>query len=757
MGVLNMVSSNNSISLSNEELSLALDKINKELSLAKEKLAVAKREVAEARKEAAAAKEEAAKQKARGDKWSNRYQSLVNYIKERGDIMKKTVHGLKDVYGFFDKITYENVKRQLNKIFNELTQCIINAHSWRDQIFASGNDLSKSKTEITSDNKEEGKEENKETDNDNKNEDKNDDKNGTKQTDEEKEHLKNIKGLVTCVNAAENLKKKMDAVIKSSNQGDIHLFSTEICHIAETNEKETEKTKKTSPGRQRVDRQTEKTLHPDKTSDKICSSCGVEMENMADIRQKAICLTHELSKWCANFELYTDFYVCPKCGHVHGVFPENADLPVQPDREFSISTLLYCIDAISNGYPLNRIAADIQKRLGVGHSTVQENVYVFVEIYLVPLAHLFYEWEKRNKHLMLDGTPFRCLESQKLGNCMNKNPDRKRSHNQGDPVPVEEGKSNYLLCCCSVPGAEEQFITYHFLPTRTYDAIANVITPDHSCDAIISDAFQAYDKLAKERKYILQKCFVHFRRYVIKAADLNNFAKDLLKMDEQKQTAFLKEMLQKGTPHMLLCCVFLAISKIYSYESSYDRTQPDYLDKILETRQKIVLPLMDDIDKIMEYFVDKHTDPSTKGEGRRERRGDPYSQVAVYWYNNHDKLRSFLEDPMIPPDTNIVEQNIRTATIIRKNSYFMTSQRGINALCTILTVIKSLYRNGVENPTVALLDYCRALYSYCFDKAYTKAYLDNNTIGKKLTSWNMIELSKGFDFGKQFSQILNKQ
>ncbi len=723
-----MTSSNNLLNLSKEELVLALNKANKELSLAREEIAAAKKEVAEA---------------------NNRFQSVIKHIKDRSDIMKESVRGVKELYAIFDKITYENAEEQLIKLFDEVTQCIINAYTWRDQAYATGNDLSKSQNVIISDNKEEGKEEA-------NNDDKNEDKNGTQQPEEKKSLLKGVKGLVTSVNAAENLKKKIVAAIESSNQEDIALFSKEICHIAETNEKEKEKTKKTSPGRQRVDRQPDKTLHPDKTSNYVCSSCGTEMQNLADLKQEAICLAHDLKKKCENIEMHTDFHVCPKCGRVHGVFPEDADLPIQPDREISINTALYGIWLISNGCPLNRFAMELQKTKSLGHSTMQENIYAFAEIYIVPLEQYFLEMEKKSKYLMLDGTPFRCLESQNLGNCMNKNPDRKRNHNQPDPVPVEEGKSNYILCCCSVPDAEEPFVTYHFLPTRSYDAIAKVITPDHCCDVIISDAFQAYNKLADNLKAILQNCLVHFRRYIVKSADLNNFAKELVKMEEQQQVALLKEMLQKGNPHILMGCIFLAISKIYSYESSYDRTQPDYLDKILEIRQKIVLPLMDDIDKVMEYFVEKHTDPSKKGEGRCVHRGDPYSEAAVYWYNNHDKLRSFLEDPMIPPDTNIVEQNIRTATIIRKNSYFMTSQRGLNALCSILTVIRSLYLNGVENPAAALKDYCRALYSYCFDKAYTKEYLDNNTLGKKLTSWNMIELSKGFDFEKYFSQILKQ-
>ena len=739
-GVSRMTTNNNLYNLSKEELISMLNKTKSELSHAKEETEVAKKEAATARREAAA-------YKTRADAAEKRLKAFYKLLKERGELIKETIHGLKDLYILFDNVTFENMERQLGKLFNEFTQWILNAYTWREQAYASGNDLPKFQKEIAPDDKENGKEESNNNDNN--------DKNGTQQPAEEQAQNA-IKALVTSKKAAENLKKQLNTAIKGTNQEDIPSLGKEIHHIAETDEKETENAKKSSPGRQRVTRQPDKTLHPGETSDNVCSECGINMKKASTLKQQAIGLAHDLLDQSENIELFTDFYVCTKCGKVHGVFPENADLPIQPDREICINTALYCIGAISNGYPLYRIAKELQKTKRLGHSTLQENIYACVEIYFAPIRDYFFEREKKNKHLMLDGTPFRCLESQQLGNCMHKNPDRKPNHNQPEPAPVEEGKSNYILCCCSVPDAREPFITYHYLPTRSFEAIAKVITPDHIYEVLISDAFQAYDKLAAEQNCILQNCIVHFRRYVIKAGDLNQLSKTLAKMEEQQQVAHLQKGLQNGNPQILLCCVFLALSKIYSYESSFDRTQPDYLDKILETRQEIERPLMDDIDKVMNYFVENHTDQNNTGEGRSARKGDPYSKPAIYWYNNHDKFRSFLNDPMIPPDTNKVEQNIRTATIIRKNSFFMTSQRGINALCTILTVVKSLSLNGVKNPMAAMSNYCRALYSYCFDKAYTEAYLKDILPGKKLTSWNMIALSEGFDFDKHISEMFNQ-
>ena len=86
----------------------------------------------------------------------------------------------------------------------------------------------------------------------------------------------------------------------------------------------------------------------------------------------------------------------------------------------------------------------------------------------------------------------------------------------------------------------------------------------------------------------------------------------------------------------------------------------------------------------------------------------------------------------------------------------MTSQDGMYDLCTLLTVTESLKRNGVKNPVAALQGYCRALSSHCHDEGYTKLMkAEGFSKAKKITSWDMYELSKNFDFQKHIDQILN--
>ncbi len=759
--------------LSKDELiSLLLNK-EKELSKLEEKSAEAETRAAAAEEKAAAAEEKAnaAEERAiaaekkivaaekentslreRKDTAEGRLKNIYILLKDRGDLMKETFHELKKIFIIFDKITFDNMEIQLGKLFDEYAQWILNACQFRDLTYGTGNDLRTSSNgnkneNNTSDNKEDDK--------------KDDDKKENNETKKIKEQENNIlSSSIKDVSKIENFLNKLENAINKTSVDEISSCSKEIHHISETKrEKGKAKENKPSPGRQRVDRTIAATILPEVTEDdKVCSVCGSKkIESAGTISHKLIGLRPKLDELIEFYDTHSELQYCHECGHVHAVFGEDADLPVQPDRELSVNLMLHCMDAVCNGVPLNRIAKYMHEVYHVGHSTLQKTFHMFVTVYLVPLRDYFYERAKKAQYLMLDGTPFPSLENKSLGNCMNKNPDRKRNSNEPDAVPVEAGSSNYLLCCCNVPGAKEPFITYYFLPTRSYAAIAKVITSDFRCTTLVTDAFQAYDKLADDRECSLQNCIIHFRRHIIRACDPEQLAKELVTKEEQLQSDFLMGMLREGNSRILLCCVFLALTKIYSYESSYDRSQPDCLEKILKIRQTIVRPLMDDIDKIMKHLIDNLTDPAEQGEGRRERRGDPYSKAAVYWHNNHTKLRTFLDDALIPPDTNKVEQSIRPVTLIRKNSYFMTSQDGMYDLCTILTVNESLKCNGIAYPAAAIADYCRAFASHCYDAGYTKMMRENGlTYAKKITSWNMPDLSEGFDFDEQFSKILNK-
>lgn len=64
------------------------------------------------------------------------------------------------------------------------------------------------------------------------------------------------------------------------------------------------------------------------------------------------------------------------------------------------------------------------------------------------------------------------------------------------------------------------------------------------------------------------------------------------------------------------------------------------------------------------------------------------------------------------------------------------------------TVFQTAARVGIEDIHSYLREYCHALYKYCFEKQWTQAYKDGVSLDKQIKTWDMKELSKGFDFKK---------
>lgn len=85
----------------------------------------------------------------------------------------------------------------------------------------------------------------------------------------------------------------------------------------------------------------------------------------------------------------------------------------------------------------------------LGNDTISYNLHDFTGIYIKPLYDGIIRVSKGAPVLLLDGTPFDCLES--LG--VRKSKDR-------NPEDVAVCRSNYILCMASPDHSKEQFTAY---------------------------------------------------------------------------------------------------------------------------------------------------------------------------------------------------------------------------------------------------------------------------------------------------------
>ena len=94
----------------------------------------------------------------------------------------------------------------------------------------------------------------------------------------------------------------------------------------------------------------------------------------------------------------------------------------------------------------------------------------------------------------------------------------------------------------------------------------------------------------------------------------------------------------------------------------------------------------------------------------------------------------------------LIENSIRPAAVIRENLQCLQTIKSAESVFDILSVYRTLQLNKVEDPQEFLRRYCRSLYLYMVENAWTAALKDGKDPAKKIKSYDFKELRKGFDF-----------
>lgn len=496
--------------------------------------------------------------------------------------------------------------------------------------------------------------------------------------------------------------------------------------------------KKKSKGRVAKNRATAKTVSASLKSH-ICKSCGgntvpYETGKLVD---KVIGANHKLNEILGVIKNIHEVEVCEKCGQVSIAIADNQDVPVIPNREIGIDYMLGCSDFICRGMALNNYISPIRDMFEIGNDTISYNLHDFVGIYIKPLYDGIIRAAKEAPVLLLDGTPFDCLESQGS----RKSKDRK-------PEEVTVSKSNYILSMAAPVHAKVQFTAYGYLEKRNFDSIRKVITPDYKFNTLVTDGFSGYEQLLDDHPGAkLQHCLVHLRRYLIVAFDFKNYCEKLDVLDDEECRAFVMKDIEEASDKYLIYSAFNAINKIYALEDSVDYSKDDYLEQLNSVREK-ARELLENADTVMEEMIKRHMVSNKTNTGLVGKKGDVYSRACVYWYQQQPFIKEFLNDPLVPPDTNIVEQAIRPITVFRKNANWKATISYMEDLCMLYSVFMSAKKNGIDDVYGWLRTYCRDLYKYCIEKQWTAYIREGKSLTKKILTWDMVSLSEGFDFSK---------
>jgi len=75
---------------------------------------------------------------------------------------------------------------------------------------------------------------------------------------------------------------------------------------------------------------------------------------------------------------------------------------------------------------------------------------------------------------------------------------------------------------------------------------------------------------------------------------------------------------------------------------------------------------------------------------------NPVRKAMQYYINHWEALTRFLEDAEVRPDNNAAERDLRKVALLRNNSLYASGEEGAIRLCTLLTLINTCARIGVE-------------------------------------------------------------
>lgn len=502
---------------------------------------------------------------------------------------------------------------------------------------------------------------------------------------------------------------------------------------------------KRSRGRQAKDRKPDRIINAGPANGKgaKCRACGAGAEPL-DEELKAMLVTVPEAGALAGRILGQGHkaFVCPRCGHVTLCVDEKQDIPAFPGREIGIGAATSMAEFCCMGMPLNRLAQSLKEEFSIGNDTFYYMLSDCVGHYISPIYAMIEAAAKEAGVIVADGTPFCCMEAQGRRECA----AAKAAKAGGGALP--RNSKNYILAVVPGPAEKRRFVIYKFLQSRSAENIAKALGGGWRFTALATDAYPGYDRIVSEsgRGIVLQNCIVHFRRTVAEALDADGYASELCALDEEKRIEVLAGQFKSCSPRLALQAVLIGISKIYSIEGqacgdgAYDEAA------VAEAR-KHSRRLMDRVGEIMDWLCASHTARKKSG-ALQSVRGDPYSKCCVYWHNNRDKLRAFLDHPELPPDSSCVERAIRPLTLYRNSVSWKAGIRGMEDMCMLYSVWNTCRAQGMSISEIHewLSAFLRAAALHCLEARLTAEYRDKGKLVVRGVKCDIDALMSGFDF-----------
>ena len=429
-----------------------------------------------------------------------------------------------------------------------------------------------------------------------------------------------------------------------------------------------------------------------------------------------------------------DILYCEKCGEIYIPRQEGQDNPVVPNREIGCSVITECALDLCSGTPISRSTDELQKACKLGSDTIQRNFTDAAHIYFVPLAQAILEALKKRETIVADESTLDVLELQGRG------------HQSKESKTTEPTSGNYFLSLTTPSQEDMPLVYFKYIGSRSLQRIREILDASFQCSGLTADGFAAYDGLIKDGFGLggaaaRQSCLTHLRRTLCKALNVNSMTKFSEGLTEEQLIEHHRQALLQGKAEQLLMTAIEILNGIYAVEQTYRRkegeSEASWHARLAQARRKHSKPLMDALDKIMKKLSEGRIEKSRNGlRWQKAEKADHLAAPCVYYANGRDKFRTFLKDPRIPPSSDIVEGRIRPVTVLRKNIYFMQTQRGVEGVMAAYTLVQTAKLNGV-NVRKWLNEYLADAYWHCVKKAWRYAIQEGKDPSRRINEFNV--------------------
>lgn len=224
---------------------------------------------------------------------------------------------------------------------------------------------------------------------------------------------------------------------------------------------------------------------------------------------------------------------------------------------------------------------------------------------------------------------------------------------------IKNGKKTYMWVYRNHPDSAKPVIIYDWQPSRRADHPRDFLR-DFS-GIVITDGYQVYHKLAKERPDLkVGGCWVHTRR---------------------PYAEFIKAMDKSAVNGSIAAEAYEKITELMHIDNDFDDLSPE--DRLNQRRLKLS-EKVDDYFAWVKHKYDQVTHNSVIGK------------ALAYSLNQEPYLRTFLDDGAVPMDNNYAEQAIRPFTLGRKNFVLIESSNGAKASAMLYSLAETAKANQLN-------------------------------------------------------------